>query len=574
MSCHDDRIASDAFTLAARAQWAIAASAFGGEVLARCSIHEPRRAPAEKVKVFARIRPSPLDDYHPEGVNGACIVFGQTGSGKTHTMLAPDGLAARIAGALVHPPQTETDDSTTETAQVDVKLSCIELYMNDLRDLFEPPTRVPSGAGRCSLKVYSARHGSTETGALRMPITSQADAVAAITLAARRRATASTNGNSTSSRSHAILTLQVERRTASATSSATLLLVDLAGSESERRVVAEQPFDNERAQRRLEGARINTSLFTLERVVAAVASASRHAPFRESKLTQLLQPALTGQGRTSIVLALRASDSDESRSTLAFGERAARLEVRPLRRGVPTLEVANRQLAAAKAALTAERELLEATRKEQAHLALCVQQLLATKQPPTQEQMGRVDALTGAASRAGEGTTEGESDDGARVGRAWRELQWRASAERQQERYDSAFQVLLPPLKLSILEYLCSSFTARAAPRAIALTRVTCTCRAWHRDAIVGPRAARLWLEPIGELRTAAAALGDGASDALNSDDSKHSDSRLSQAGEAFHLAVQRFARLRMNRAAKCKSIAPDGAVSPVGLTLMPPAAC
>ena len=129
------------------------------------------------------------------------------------------------------------------------------------------------------------------------------------------------------------------------------ILVDLAGSESERRVVAEQPFDNERAQRRHEGACINTSLFTLERVVAAVASASRHAPFRESKLTQLLQPALTGQGRTSIVLALRASDSDESRSTLTFGERAARLEVRPLRRGVPTLEVANRQLAAAKAAL-------------------------------------------------------------------------------------------------------------------------------------------------------------------------------------------------------------------------------
>ena len=81
-------------------------------------------------------------------------------------------------------------------------------------------------------------------------------------------------------------------------------------------------------------------------------------------------------------------------------------------------------------------------------------------------------------------------------------------------------------------------------------------------------------VEPIGELRTAAAALGDGASDALNSDDSKHSDSRLSQAGEAFRLAVQRFARLRMNRAAKCKSSAPDGAVSPVGLTLMPPAAC
>lgn len=632
-SCHEDRIASDAFTLAARAQWAIAASAFGGEMLARCSIHEPRRAPAEKVKVFARIRPSALDDYHPEGaaalrvsdentvvirdrqnneksmklsqcftadatqadifekvgaplvksalegVNGACIVFGQTGSGKTHTMLAPDGLAARIAGALVHPPQTETDDSTTETAQVDVKLSCIELYMNDLRDLFEPPTRVPSGAGRCSLKVYSARHGSTETGALRMPITSQADAVAAITLAARRRATASTNGNSTSSRSHAILTLQVERRTASATSSATLLLVDLAGSESERRVVAEQPFDNERAQRRHEGACINTSLFTLERVVAAVASASRHAPFRESKLTQLLQPALTGQGRTSIVLALRASDSDESRSTLAFGERAARLEVRPLRRGVPTLEVANRQLAAAKAALMAERESLEATRKEQGHLSLCVQQLLATKQPPTQEQMGCVDAPTDVASRGDEETAEGETDDGARVGRAWRELQWRASAERRQERHGSTFQVLPPPLKLSILEYLCSSFAGqtpckgvsvshttraqRAAPLAIALTRVTCTCRAWHHDAIAGPRAARLWLEPIGELRMAAAALGDGP-ETLSTDHS--------QAGEAFRLAVQRFARLRMNRAAK--PTAPDGAAAPVGLTLLPPAAC
>ena len=140
-----------------------------------------------------------------------------------------------------------------------------------------------------------------------------------------KRAVEATAMNDTSSRSHTIFKLVIESRESNrngyegdgAVLVATLNLVDLAGSESVKHTGAI-------GQRAKEGGKINQSLLSLSRVIVALSIPGSHVPYRESNLTRLLQPSLSGNAKMSIVCCITPADRflEETRSTLQFASRA------------------------------------------------------------------------------------------------------------------------------------------------------------------------------------------------------------------------------------------------------------
>ena len=169
-------------------------------------------------------------------------------------------------------------------------------------------------------------------------VTSEGDILEAIAAGNARRQVASTGMNTRSSRSHSILVLDIsssstnEADTTSGTLHARLNLVDLAGSESVRLSGAE-------GARLKEGSAINKSLLTLSRIInlrSKAPSSSTFMPFRESKLTHLLEPSLSGKARTAVVACMSpcAAFLEESKSTLQFATSAKSIQMAPTRNEV------------------------------------------------------------------------------------------------------------------------------------------------------------------------------------------------------------------------------------------------
>ena len=271
------------------------------------------------------------------GRNVACLVYGATGSGKTHTMLGRGGLASVAAASLF-----DAVASAGLASIATITLSFIELYNERPRDLLAGwstaplPRRSLAPAPTLPVRPCSTA-GAIVAGATRVRLTSATEAAAAITAGATARAAAPTPRNAASSRSHALLTLALEVPASESRGRgmhATLTLADLAGSESG----ATAPRGRER---RAEGAAVNKSLLALGAVVDALGAAAedaaarrpprpRHVPWRDSKLTRLLEGALSRSGaRVALVATLAPGDADagESASTLSFAARAARVPV-------------------------------------------------------------------------------------------------------------------------------------------------------------------------------------------------------------------------------------------------------
>lgn len=236
-------------------------------------------------------------------------------------LLAPEaGIVPRVLQALFN----RLDSDGTENC---VRCSFIELYNEELRDLLTPDENA-------KLKIFDdvSKKGHMSTlvqGMEERHITNAAEGIARLQEGSLRRQVAATKCNDLSSRSHTVFTVTVHAKRPGGSgedfiSLGKLNLVDLAGSENIQRSGAE----NKRAA---EAGLINKSLLTLGRVINALVDKSSHIPYRESKLTRLLQDSLGGRTKTCIIATISPAKSnlEETISTLDYAFRAKNIRNKP-----------------------------------------------------------------------------------------------------------------------------------------------------------------------------------------------------------------------------------------------------
>lgn len=258
------------------------------------------------------------------GFNGTVFAYGMTGSGKTYSMQGSQdnpGIIPLSVSAIFNHIQSPSADPTRTYA---VKVSYLEIYNEHLHDLLSPQT--PSED--IKLRDDPAR-GVRAMGLKEVTVESPEELIECIQTGDALRRTEGTDYNAKSSRSHAVVQIAIEsspkRPGTIAPRVSTLYLCDLAGSER----AASQ------SERRKEGAYINKSLLTLGTVIARLSvtssglnlgsSSAGHIPYRDSKLTRLLQPALSGKSLVSVLCTVdmcNASNNGETISTLRFAARA------------------------------------------------------------------------------------------------------------------------------------------------------------------------------------------------------------------------------------------------------------
>ncbi|KAJ0406528.1 hypothetical protein ATCC90586_003507 [Pythium insidiosum] len=281
-------------------------------------------------ELFAAVG-EPLVRHVLEGFHCTLLAYGQSGSGKTFTTFGDDGsgegdgdgdgegLVPRLLQRLVTACADDVD--TTLTA------SFVEIYQERLVDLLCPT----KSSGRLRVREDRATDGVWVDGAAEISLSSRSVARQVVRRGLRNRESGATRLNDRSSRSHAVLTLTLTRTrradddasTTTTTTRSRLCVADLAGSESVHKSAAQ-------GQRLEEAKHINRSLSALGNVIHALTSAPAargYVPYRDSKLTRLLQTALGGNARTHLLLTCSsaARHAEETLSTLRFGARAARM---------------------------------------------------------------------------------------------------------------------------------------------------------------------------------------------------------------------------------------------------------
>ncbi|XP_063920772.1 protein claret segregational [Zophobas morio] len=242
-------------------------------------VFPPDVTQAEVFEELGQLVQSALDGYH------VCVfAYGQPGSGKTYTMQGSSndcGIIPRTIDLIFQ----KIDKLSTLDWNYSVTASFLELYNENIRDLL-----LPNSTHNYEVR-YNEGHGITVTNLQIIPITSAEELKLLMEEAQKNRTVAATNSNEHSSRSHAITKIHLEgyNETSKVKYSGSIHLVDLAGSESARTTNAE---------RLNETKNINTSLSALGNVMLALYNKHPHIPYRNSKLTFLLQSCLGGNSKT------------------------------------------------------------------------------------------------------------------------------------------------------------------------------------------------------------------------------------------------------------------------------------
>ncbi|GER31692.1 kinesin [Striga asiatica] len=264
-----------------------------------------------------------------EGYNSCMFAYGQTGSGKTHTMLGDIeggtrrhsvncGMTPRVFEYLFSRIQKDKDARREEKLKFTCKCSFLEIYNEQILDLLDPSSS--------NLQIREDnKKGIYVENITEIEVNSARDVIQQLIQGAANRKVAATNMNHASSRSHSVFTCIIESKWESQGVThhrfARLNLVDLAGSERQKSSGAE-------GERLKEATNINKSLSTLGLVIMNLVSISNgksiHVPYRDSKLTFLLQDSLGGNAKTIIIANISPSSccSLETLSTLKFAQRA------------------------------------------------------------------------------------------------------------------------------------------------------------------------------------------------------------------------------------------------------------
>jgi len=248
------------------------------------------------------------------GYNGTIFAYGQTSSGKTHTMEGVindptmQGIIPRIVNDIFNHIY-----SMEENLEFHIKVSYFEIYLDKIRDLLDP-SKVNLAVHEDKDKVVYVK-GATERF-----VSSPEEVFEVIEEGKSNRHVAVTNMNEHSSRSHSIFLINVKQENLENQKklSGKLYLVDLAGSEKVGKTGVE-------GMGLEEAKNINKSLSALGNVIAALADGNKsHIPYRDSKLTRILQESLGGNAKTTIVICCSPASFNEAetKSTLDFGKRA------------------------------------------------------------------------------------------------------------------------------------------------------------------------------------------------------------------------------------------------------------
>jgi kinesin family protein 5 len=250
-----------------------------------------------------------------DGYNGTCFAYGQTGSGKTFTMMGADIDNHELKGIIPRITEQIFQSIVESDAHIEymVKVSYMEIYLERIRDLLAPQND--------NLQVHEEKSKGVYVKNLSDYYVSSAQEVYEImrTGGAARMVT-STNMNAESSRSHSIFLITIQQRNTEtgAQKTGNLYLVDLAGSEKVGKTGAS-------GQTLEEAKKINKSLSALGMVINALTDSKiKHIPYRDSKLTRILQESLGGNSRTTLIINCSPSSYNEAEtlSTLRFGIRA------------------------------------------------------------------------------------------------------------------------------------------------------------------------------------------------------------------------------------------------------------
>ena len=268
------------------------------------------------------IAAKPIIEDVLQGFNGTIFAYGQTASGKTHTMTGHDINDYASMGIVPRMISTVFDkiESADENVEFAVKVSYSELYLEKINDLIE--------VDRKGLKIRQDRsRGVYISNLSEHYVASDYDVFELLRIGTENRQVNCNKMNSRSSRSHTIFSLVVTQNNSLDMSAriGRLYLVDLAGSERVSKTGAE-------GQRMEELKAINKSLNALGQVINLLTDGrSTHIPYRDSKLTRILQDSLGGNSKTAIIITCSPALTNEFEtiSTLRFGFRAKAIKNKP-----------------------------------------------------------------------------------------------------------------------------------------------------------------------------------------------------------------------------------------------------
>lgn len=268
----------------------------------------------------------PLLDSFLDGYNATVFAYGATGCGKTYTILGTPEDPGIIF--LTMQELYKRIDNLSETKIFDVSLSFLEIYNETIRDLLNPT----ADHKKLILREDVNQKISVSNLSSHKP-NSVEDVMQLLIIGNSNRTTSPTDANATSSRSHAVLQINVSQRDKISDVSqqhtfATLSIIDLAGSE---RAAATK----NRGARLNEGANINKSLLALGNCINALCDPRRrnHIPYRDSKLTRLLKFSLGGNCKTVMIVCVSPSSQhyDETLNTLKYADRAKEIKTKVIR---------------------------------------------------------------------------------------------------------------------------------------------------------------------------------------------------------------------------------------------------
>jgi len=252
-----------------------------------------------------------------DGYNVCLMAYGQTGAGKSFTMMGPPdnpGVNRRAIKQLLELVQGNTD-----TMEVKIICSLMEVYNENVFDLL-------AVEGRVKRDVKVGAQGAFVHEITERQISNADETELLMADGDKNRSVAATSMNAESSRSHLIFQIRVDtvNKVSGMRSSAKLTLVDLAGSER----IAKSEVTGDQL---VEAAAINKSLSALGQCFQAIAKQAPHVPFRNSKLTHVLQDSLGGDSKTCMFINVRPDDDNlsETWSTLNFGQNIRKIELGP-----------------------------------------------------------------------------------------------------------------------------------------------------------------------------------------------------------------------------------------------------
>lgn len=305
---------------------------------------------SHQLGVFQDVEPLALSVV--DGYNACIFAYGQTGSGKTYTMEGGSGSDRGISfrtiekvfnllnyrvikqDAIVRKMQDSQKNGNMAAEDVQgaftfsIKVSMLEIYNDAVYDILLKPNKRRK---KTALEIKRTKDGRVDVpGLTKETVTSVKDVIAMLKIGNENRSTASTELNEQSSRSHMVLTVEVSSGLVDEDpTKGCLYLVDLAGSERVRKSGVEGANLKEATQ-------INKSLSALGNVMEALDRKASHIPFRDSKLTYLLQDSLGGNSRTMMVVAVcpTSSSVDESIHALNFATRVRRINIGSAKRNV------------------------------------------------------------------------------------------------------------------------------------------------------------------------------------------------------------------------------------------------